>query len=449
MTKQLDGNKTSNASKLFRSEVYAASSNQLLGSLRLARPASSWLICGVAGAITGLLIAYVSFASVTKKARVTGVVVPAAGSVSIISPNSGTLIKAELEDGDIVKAGQVLFTVVAARQTDQGELSSLIAKQHRARDDTLSGESLLRRRLHLERKSALEQKMLNATAEAEQFDQEIGLAERRVRLAQQSMEKYAVLLKSGFVAESHAQQKQEEVIDATARLAVLQRNRTQLLSNRSSLRADLEGLAGTLAAELVQIDRASALLKQEMAENSSRQSNSILAPVNGRISAITHQTGAAVTPGQVLATVIPHVGKVPSEKSNALEVHLYVPSRTIGFVAPGQKVLIRYAAFPYQKFGLQEGRVMSISGSPYAPNTLPQFLASTVLSNAQQGAPGSNGSESLYRIKVGLVSQSIAVYSGRKQIVPGMTLEADIVQDRRRVWEWILEPLLAVSQIAS
>ncbi|MEB0233304.1 HlyD family secretion protein, partial [Undibacterium sp. 10I3] len=54
-----------------------------------------------------------------------------------------------------------------------------------------------------------------------------------------------------------------------------------------------------------------------------------------------------------------------------LEVHLYAPSRTAGFVANGQQVLIRYQAYPYQKFGLQKGTVTDISDTPFAPNELP------------------------------------------------------------------------------
>jgi len=37
------------------------------------------------------------------------------------------------------------------------------------------------------------------------------------------------------------------------------------------------------------------------------------------------------------------------------------------------------------------------------------------------------------------------VYGERLALKPGMTLEADIVQDRRRIWEWIAEPLIAIA----
>ena len=53
------------------------------------------------------------------------------------------------------------------------------------------------------------------------------------------------------------------------------------------------------------------------------------------------------------------------------------------------------------------------------------------------------GSEALYRINVQLDAQSITSYGNAIQLKPGLTLEADVLQERRKVWEWALEPLLA------
>jgi membrane fusion protein len=118
----------------------------------------------------------------------------------------------------------------------------------------------------------------------------------------------------------------------------------------------------------------------------------------------------------------------------------------VGFVARGQSVLIRYQAFPYQKFGLQKGIVIDVSATPFAPNELPQNLASTILTNAQQNATGGSGGEALYRIRVRPEKQTIQAYGRSQYLKPGMTLEADVMQDSRKIWEWIAEPLLAMAR---
>ncbi|OYT88725.1 MAG: hypothetical protein CFE43_21010 [Burkholderiales bacterium PBB3] len=45
-----------------------------------------------------------------------------------------------------------------------------------------------------------------------------------------------------------------------------------------------------------------------------------------------------------------------------------------------------------------------------------------------------------------LADQSIKAHAGDMALNPGMTLEADVLQARRKVWEWVLEPVLAARQ---
>jgi len=101
-------------------------------------------------------------------------------------------------------------------------------------------------------------------------------------------------------------------------------------------------------------------------------------------------------------------------------------------------VQLRYAAFPYQKFGLQQGAVLGISQSPLAPNQLPPSLAHLALADGAR--------EALYRFTVSLAEQSIDAYGARQPLKAGMVVEADVIQDRRRIVEWILEPVIAVAR---
>jgi membrane fusion protein len=97
---------------------------------------------------------------------------------------------------------------------------------------------------------------------------------------------------------------------------------------------------------------------------------------------------------------------------------------------------MRYAAYPYQKFGLQTGHITAISTTPFAASELPPNISQQLMAQA-----GSN--EALYRINVQLDQQTIASYGEPLQLKAGLTLEADVLQERRKIWEWVLEPLLA------
>ncbi|MBC3910898.1 HlyD family secretion protein [Undibacterium umbellatum] len=437
----------SNTSPLFRPEVTAALGSQWMGAIRLAQPLSASLIAIVALVIAAVLITYITLGSITKKARVTGVTVPVGGQLSVAAPNAGILLSSHVTEGEQVKAGQILFTLSTERQNSQGEITALVAQQLASRADSMAAEQRLRQSQYQEKKQALQQRLANLTLEHTQLEQELLLAQRRQQLAQQSVVKYETLQGNGYVSAAQTQQKQEDLLDISTRLSTLQRSKTQLQANQIALQSELDTLANSLATDLTQIARAKASLKQEAAENANRQAVQIVAMQAGTVSALTNQPGQAINAGQVLASLIPVDIKGANVEANSLEAHLYVPSRTAGFIQPGQEVLIRYAAFPYQKFGLHTATVTDVSRTPFAPAELPAHLASTILSNAQQAINGFNTNEALYRIKVRLHEQSINAYGQAQMLKPGMTLEADVIQDKRRIWEWVLEPVLAKNLI--
>jgi membrane fusion protein len=414
-----------------------------MGAISLAQPIAVWLVWLFSLAILSCLIAYVTLGSVTKKARVVGITVPTAGSVSIAASSSGVLVRSMVAEGARVHAGQALFELSMERRGSQGELSALVGQQIAIRKQTLLDE----RRMRIAQERASQQmvsaRIDNLDMQAEQMRQEVLLARRRRDLAQQSMEKYDALQKSGFASSMQSQQKQEELIAIESQLSTLLRAREQLLANRLALLAERKKMGDELATQLIQLARADAAIDQEVAENQGRKTNLIVAPKAGMITTITFESGQAVNGGQVLATLMAD-GAADARDADLLHVDLYAPSRTAGFVEPGQSVLIRYHAFPYQKFGLQAGVVTAVSKTPFAPNELPPQIASTILSNAQQTAR-SAGNEALYRIRVKPARQAISLYGKAQPLKPGMTLDADVIQDQRKIWEWVLDPLLAIT----
>jgi membrane fusion protein len=139
------------------------------------------------------------------------------------------------------------------------------------------------------------------------------------------------------------------------------------------------------------------------------------------------EPGQPVTAGARLATVLP--------RDAVMLAHLYAPSSAIGFVHPQQQVQLRYQAFPYQKFGHQRGTVVQVSRTPLSSAELAQL-------SLPAGA-GSQG-EPLYRITVALDRQSVQAFGKEQALTAGMQLDADVLLEKRRLIEWIFEPLLAL-----
>lgn len=124
-----------------------------------------------------------------------------------------------------------------------------------------------------------------------------------------------------------------------------------------------------------------------------------------------------------LATLLPEGGQ--------LEAQLLVPSRAAGFVDEGQSVRLLYDAFPYQKFGFHSGVVSDVSRTVISPTDLPI-------------APAAQ--EPVFIITVGLDRQDVDANNQLYNLQSGMTLSADIILEDRKIWEWVLEPILGAAQ---
>ena len=159
----------------------------------------------------------------------------------------------------------------------------------------------------------------------------------------------------------------------------------------------------------------------------------VRAPHAGTVTAIQAVPGARADNGVPLLSIMP--------PALELEAHLYGPSRAVGFVKPGQRVTLRYQAYPYQRYGHYEGTVKSVSRTALSPGDLPPQLAGLSTLGAAAGA----SSEPVYRITVELARQTVTAQGEALPLQAGMTLEADIALERRRLYEWVLDPLYAVT----
>jgi membrane fusion protein len=298
----------------------------------------------------------------------------------------------------------------------QAERLSAIAQAHH-RDTSLAG------------------RLRNMSIEQQQAHDELKALQSRLALARRTVERFEQLLADGFVSAVILQQKHEELLELGLRERAAQRGLTTLTRDAQAVRAEQTAGSTALRVQLAQLDRQQSALDQESIEVNARSEVTLLAPRRGAISSLSLHAGQNVQAGQTLVTLVPRTSLgTPSP----LEAHLYAPSRTVGFVEPGQSVWLRYAAYPYQKFGMAHARIVSVSRTPINPQDLPAGHAQPMLQAARSHEP-------LYRITATLASQVIQTYGADHNLRPGMALDADVIQDRRAVWEWLLDPLLATA----
>ncbi|MBP1202365.1 membrane fusion protein [Duganella sp. 1411] len=419
---------------LFRPELLQERQHQWLGTVLLKpRPMHAWFAASAALTVAAI-VAALALGSYTSKARVAGWLVPAQGVVRVFAPRAGVATRVLVHEGETVARGQPLMALSTEEQSAAlGPTQALVAHELAAQRDSLGLDSERSAQLFSQRRANLEGRLAAMAEEERKLAQEIGLQKSRLEMARQWEARAKELRLIGFALEQQVRAASQDAVEQAARVAALERSLIASARERATLDGELKEIPLRLAAQEETIKRGIAATSRELAETEARRSLSIPAPQAGTVTAIHASPGAAIRPDMSLLSIVP-LG-VPHE------AHLYAPSRAVGFVRAGQAVLLRYRAYPYQKFGHYRGTVVSVSRSPIEPAELPAGFAAGGNRDANPGG----AAEALYRIVVRLDRQEVTVYGKPMPLQPGMQLDADILLDRRRLYQWMLDPLRALS----
>ena len=397
-------------------------------------------------AVTVALGLFATFGTYTKKATVIGQLVPTGGVLRIThasgnaNTSGGTLVEARVKEGDRVQAGDVLFVISAERTMEsagtRSDAQAVIAQALKLREDAIGRDGALSKQRAQERVASLTTRATAIDSEIDSYRMDAGLYAARQRIAQDSLDRHEKLTATGFMSPALTDGKREELLALQAQQQALTRNKAALQRERSTLVAQVAEARLQAQTDASELEKARALLSQESTEHQARSKTIITAPTAGIVTAVSAQPGQSINSGALLATLLPMDA---NGSANALEAHFYATTRQAGFVEKGQRVLLRYAAYPYQKFGMGNGEVTEVSRSPYVVQELPTHIAATLGALSQGGDP-------VYRVTVRIKNQAVQAYGLAHALKAGMLAEADVVQDTRRLWEWVLEPVFSLSQ---
>jgi membrane fusion protein len=418
-------------SPLFRNEVLVERQSQWLGTVLLAPRLSHRLFALYALLVIGAISALLFFGEYTRSAKVSGWLVPEQGMVRVFAAQTGVATELYVKEGATVRRGERLLALSTELQSATlGDTQAQITRGLNSRRDSLQEELRQQKRLLAQQTRAFSNRLAALRSEEEQISEEIALQESRLRLTEKSETRQSDLREMGFISDQQFQIAAEARLEQASKLRALERNRATMRRERATVEAEMNDLPLKFQGQIANIERNISTMGQELAEAEAKRETVVTAPQEGTVTAIQAENGGRANTTAPLLSILPAGAK--------LEAHLYTPSRSVGFVRPGQKVLIRYQAYPYQKFGHHEGTVASISRTAMSPNELPSQLAG--LSSLY----GTN--EPVYRITVSLLSQTVNAYAEPVALQPGMQLDADVVIERRKLIEWVFDPLFTITK---
>jgi membrane fusion protein len=401
-----------------------------LGSVLLEPRLSASLFTVAALLAAVAVLALLVFGTYTRKARIDGWLVPKQGLARVFAPQAGVVTGVHAREGMRVTKGTPLLSISAEVQSEAvGATRQEIVRRLEVRRDSTVASKGLQERLFEQKAADLQRRLEALQTEQEHLAREIELQRARLGVSDGALAREREMRDRDLISMTRLLRAEQDHLEQAGRLQALERNQATLQREQALVQGTLQELPMLRQISLAEIERNAASLEQELAEAEASRQMVISAPQDGIVTAIQADPGGNAFPNVPLMSIVP--------TNSELQAQLFSPSRAIGFVRPGQRVLLRYQAFPYQKFGLYEGVVRSVSRSAVGPSELAQQL--TGLTSLY----GAN--EPVFRITVDLAQQTATAYGEAVPLQSGMQLEADVMIEKRRLIEWVFDPLYALT----
>ena len=370
------------------------------------------------------LFAFLRWGRYSQTEIVTGVLIPAEGYTRIFSGVGGVLSTLHVAEGQSIQQHQLLVTLRSKHglgtYTDFNE--ALIEQ---------TNQTISLQKQRIDEQQQLHRRELEATrSDIDHTEQQIKLSEIQkhnqnsdIELLQNQLSIQEQLFLNSHISKAALDEKQRQLLASTLQSGVIDKDIAELQARLAQLQTQLERLPIQHQAEQLEARQYLANLTMQLIESNAQLEQQIQAPVGGNVSNIIYEQGDFIAPSRPIMTLLPNHA--------VLNAELYVPTRARGFLQTGQQVLLRFHAFPYQKFGVYPAKITDISATIIFPEEFPIQLPLN---------------EPVYRIRASLDDQHVKAYGNDVQLQPGMLLDAEIVKDRRTLFEWLFEPVLSMSK---
>ncbi|GAB3287767.1 HlyD family secretion protein [Parahaliea aestuarii] len=409
--------------QLFRPEALQAQRQAKYGSALFAPHAAHTVI--VCALLVWVVTAAVFLASTSyaRKATVRGWLEPRQGSIRVYANSEGKIARVLVQEGEAVRRGQPLLVVNGDTSLKNGEhLEELLLTEYQHQKSLLEQRSARQQIIARQRAAELRQRILTTERGLALLQQEIATqAERQAQLSDR-ISRHRSLIEAGHLAKVELDSLLDQQLLYRAQAQSLSREREEHRARLASARSQLdlnwrehEESVDTLALSLSE-------MSQKIAELQGHRAYVIKAAAAGRIANLQARPGHTARHNLPLMTIEP--------AHPELEARLFVPVEASGFVREGQTVNLRFDAFPYQKFGIHRGTVLSVSDAVLLPGEIMR--------------PGTPVNGPGYNLVARLDSDTIQAYGKAIALRSGMTLAADITLEDRSILEWLLEPMISL-----
>lgn len=380
------------------------------------------------------------------------------GDVKIVQPlDTGVVTAIHVKEGDFVKEGDALLSIDPS--VDNADLEGKEQNLQLAHLEMERVEALLDGRtyspptgdypadmimaqtakyqsqlaVYVSTLQEKEKEIQEVTSNFNTNTEEKRRLEELAALVKEDEIKQKALVEIGALAENRYREKLKEHMNLEREINVKNGQLEQTAVKIERIKDEMEtfrsGFREKLMTEFTTNMQKKNALTAEVSNLRFRQDKRIItAPVNGYIHQLPVKTvGGVVTTAQSVASIVP-------EKS-PLEVNALVVNKDIGFVKESQAAVVKVDSYDFQKYGLLEGTVHTIS---------PSSIASGAKENEKPMEnsridPAASG----YPVYIKLKSEELTTKDGKVfKVKAGMSVTTEINVGRRRVVEFFIFPVI-------
>lgn len=408
---------------LFRQEAVDHLKTRWLGQALLISRYPLWVVVAATAFFIAVLLLAAVFGDYTRRMNVSGEVTSLPRAVNIFSPGQGFISHIWKQAGEPVSKGDFLYQIDISRITRSGNVSENII--HATREQTQIIEGIIHK-LEQNKATALAQ-MQEQLAQYQRAYRDakvsVDSARKGMEEMRATMQSYADYKKRGLITnDQHTNQRylyyQQQSVYQNLNAQLIQQGLqiTALKGDMITRTADFDNQISTHRYELSDLQR-------RLAEMDATGTLLVSAPAEGKVESMSVTLGQMVNAGDSLAQIVP-------AESKGYFLILWLPNSSVPYVKPGDRINIRYDAFPYEKFGQFAGSILSVSSVPVSPQELSSYSNSP---RVQQSASAEPFYKAIIDISVDPRARALA-------LTTGMKAQATVFMERRPLYQWMLSP---------
>lgn len=381
-----------------------------------------------------VFITFVIMGSYTRRVNVSGEITTWPRPVNIYSSVQGFIVKQFVTEGQEIRKGEPVYQIDVSRSTSSGVVSD---NQRKDIENQIVRIANIISRLEDSKKATLQTLEKQKMQYQEAFERSTAIvrrAEEGIIIMKNNMNNYRTYQKKGLINKDQLTNQTALYYQQQNNLLSLSGQNEQNALQITSLESQIKIQAADFDNRIYQMELQRYELQKELINTDVNGEVIIRALSDGKIDSLSVTVGQMVSAGDSLLQIIP-------DKIKDHYLVVWAPNDAVPYINPGDRVNIRYEAFPADKFGQFAATVLLVSKTPASSQEMLTY----------QGAPKNNQNTSVpyYKIVVRPDLQEIR-YDGKfLPIENGMKAQGTLFLEKRKIYQWMLSPFYDMKHSAT